>query len=134
MMQRAPEEEQKGNSLEINLCCGEAARFKRCFCFSSLKWSSDQKQEVPKVHRPRCRQRWACRCWGVPEDWGLCKALHLHHTEEHKEATFSSWAPLSCPQKPPQMDMGDGERDGERDAQRLVHGHECLASLSPGWG
>lgn len=49
---------------------------------------------------------------------------------QQKEATFSSWAPLGCPHKPPQMDMGDGERD----AQQLIHGRECLASLNPGLG
>lgn len=49
---------------------------------------------------------------------------------QHKEATFSSWALLGRPQKPPEMDMGDGEWD----AQRLIPGHECLGSLSPGLG
>lgn len=46
--QRPPEQEQKGNSLEINLCCREPGWFKSWFCFSCLKWRPDQKQGRPQ--------------------------------------------------------------------------------------
>lgn len=50
-MQRPPDEEQKGNSWQINLCCREPGWFKCWFCFSCLKWRPDQRREVPEVHR-----------------------------------------------------------------------------------